>query len=107
IHIRGYSALETKAAIEQARLLLEKAEALGEHPEDPLFLFSVLYGLFVANVMAFNGDASRDIASHTLELAEKQSGSFPRVLGHNNLGGSLMFRGDFVEGRAHLDQAIA
>jgi predicted ATPase len=81
IHIKGYSALETKAAIEQARLLLEQAEALGEHPEDPLLLFSVLYGLFVANVMAFNGDVSRDIA--------------------------LMFRGDFVEGRAHLDQAIA
>ena len=107
IHIKGYSALETKAAIEQARPLLEQAEALGEHPEDPLLLFSVLYGLFVANVMAFNGDVSRDIASHTLELAEKQSAPFPRVLGHNNLGGSLMFRGDFVEGRAHLDQAIA
>jgi class 3 adenylate cyclase/predicted ATPase len=107
IHIKGYSAPETKAAIEQARLLLETAEALGEHSEDPLILFSVLYGLFVANVMAFNGDVSRDIASHTLELAEKQGTSFPRVLGHNNLGGSLMFRGDFVEGRAHLDQAIA
>jgi predicted ATPase len=107
IHIKGYSAPATKAAIEQARLLLEKAEALGEHPEDPLVLFSVLYGLFVASVMAFNGDVSRDIASHTWELAEKQNASFPRVLAHNNLGGSLLFRGDFAEGKAHLDQAIA
>ena len=59
IHIKGYSALETKAAIEQARLLLEEAAALGEPPEDPLLLFSVLYGVFVANVMAFNGGISR------------------------------------------------
>jgi len=107
IHIKGHAAPESKAAIEQARLLLEQAEALGEPPEDPLLLFSILYGVFVANVMAFNGDVCRDIAAHTLELAEKQSASFPRVLGHNNLGGSLMMRGDLAQGRTHLDQAIA
>ncbi len=107
VHIKGYSAPETKAAIDQARLLLEQAEALGEPPEDPLLLFSVLYGFFVANVAAFNGDVCHDIAAHTLELAEKQSASFPRLLGHNNLGGSLMFRGEIAEGRAHFDEAIA
>jgi class 3 adenylate cyclase/tetratricopeptide (TPR) repeat protein len=107
VHVKGYGAPETKAAIEQARLLIEKAEALGEAPEDPLLLFSVLYGVFVANLAVFNGDVSRDIAAHTLELAEKQSASFPRVLGHNNLGGPLMLRGEFAEARAHLDQAIA
>ena len=47
---------ETKAAAEQARLLIEQAEALGEPPEDPLLLFSVLYGFWVANYVAFNGD---------------------------------------------------
>ncbi|HLN49351.1 MAG TPA: hypothetical protein VK251_07555, partial [Steroidobacteraceae bacterium] len=107
IHIKGYSAPETIAAIEQARLLLEQAEAIGEPPEDPLLLFSVLYGVFIANIAAFNGDVCRDIAAHTLQLAEKQSATFPRVLGHNNLGGSSMFIGDIAEGRAHLDQAIA
>ena len=56
---------------------------------------------------AFNGDVSRDIAAHTLELAEKQSASFPRVLGHNNFGGSLMLLGDIAEARTHFDQAIA
>jgi len=107
IHIKGYSAPETIAAIEQARLLLEQAEAIGEPPEDPLLLFSVLYGVFIANIAAFNGDVCRDIAAHTLQLAEKQSATFPRVLGHNNLGGSSMFIGDIAEARAHLDQAIA
>ena len=88
VHVKGYSAPQTKAAVEQARVLLEQADALGEAPDDPLQLFAVLYGFFVANVMAFNGDVPRDIAAHTLELAEKQSASFPRVLGHNNFGGS-------------------
>jgi predicted ATPase len=107
IHVKGYSAPEAKAAVERARLLIEQAEARGEPPEDPLLLFSVLYGFFVANVMAFNGDVPRDIAAHTLELAEKQSASFPRVLGHNNLGGSLMQRGDIAEAKKYFDQAIA
>ena len=57
IHVKGYAAPETKAAVEQARLLIEQAEALGEPPEDPLLLFSVLYGFWVANYVAFNGDA--------------------------------------------------
>ena len=56
IHVKGYAAAETKAAAEQARLLIEQAEALGEPPEDPLLLFSVLYGFWVANYVAFNGD---------------------------------------------------
>ena len=107
IHIKGYAAPETKAAIDQARLLLEQAEAIGERPEDPLLLFSVLYGVFIANVAAFNGDVCRDITAHTLELAEKQSASFPRVLGHNLLSASLLYRGDIAEGRAHFDQGLA
>src|SRR5215468_3580977 len=39
-HVKGYSAPDTKAAVEQARLLIEKAKVLGEAPEDPLLLFS-------------------------------------------------------------------
>jgi len=55
IHVKGYAAPETKAAAERAHLLIEQAEVLGEPPEDPLMLFSVLYGLWVANYVAFNG----------------------------------------------------
>jgi hypothetical protein len=50
VHIKGYAAPETKAATEQARLLIEQAEALGEPPEDPLLLFSVLDGVWTANM---------------------------------------------------------
>jgi class 3 adenylate cyclase len=41
---KGYAAPETRAVLEQARTLIEQAEALVEPPEDPLLLFSVLYG---------------------------------------------------------------
>ena len=50
MHIKGYAAPETKAAAERARLLIEQAEALGEPPEDPLLLFSVLYGFWVCEL---------------------------------------------------------
>ena len=72
IHVKGYAAPETKAAAEQARLLIERAEALGESPEDPLLMFSVLYGFWVANFLAFNGDVCRELAAQFLALAEKQ-----------------------------------
>jgi class 3 adenylate cyclase len=40
MHVKGYAASEPKAAVEQARQFIERAEALGEAPEDPLLLFS-------------------------------------------------------------------
>ena len=49
MHTKGYAAPETKASFDQARLYIERAGALGEPPEDPLLLFSVLYGFWVAN----------------------------------------------------------
>jgi predicted ATPase len=62
MHTKGYAAQETKAALDQARLLIEQAEALGDSPEDPLLLFSILYGFWAANFLAFNGDALRELA---------------------------------------------
>jgi hypothetical protein len=44
-HTKGFSA--AGRAFVQARLYIEQAEALGEPPEDPLLLFSVLYGFWV------------------------------------------------------------
>ena len=107
IHVKGYAAPETKAAVEQARLLIEQAEALGEPPEDPLLLFSVLYGFWAANALAFNGDVCRDLAAHFLTLAEKQGAAVPLMIGHRIMGASLLYTGDIAQGRAHYDRAIA
>src|SRR6202008_4907630 len=70
-NVKGQAAPETKAAAERARLLIEQAEALGEPPEDPLLLFSALYGIWIASYVAFNGDAMREVAAQFLARAEK------------------------------------
>jgi class 3 adenylate cyclase/predicted ATPase len=107
LHVKGYAAPETKTAAERARLLIEQAEALGEPPEDPLLLFSVLYGFWVANYAAFNGDMMRELAAQFLALAEKQGATVPLMIGHRLMGTTLLFTGDIAEGRTHLDRALA
>ena len=107
LHLKGYGAPETKAAAERARLLIEQAEALGEPAEDPLLLFSVLYGLWVANLVSFNGDVVRELAAQFLALAEKQIATAPRMIAHRLVGTSLLHTGDIAEGRAHLALAYA
>ena len=107
IHVRGYAAPETKAAAERARLLIEEAEALGEPPEDPLLLFSVLYGIWGVSHVAFNGGTMRELAVQFLALAEKRAATVPLMVGHRLMGNSLLFTGDIAESRTHYDQAIA
>jgi class 3 adenylate cyclase/predicted ATPase len=105
MHVKGYAAPETKAAAEQARLLIEEAEALREPPEDPLLLFSVLNSFWTASFVSFNGDAVRELAEQFLTLAKKRRATAPLMIGHRMMG-SVLHRGEFVEGRAHLDRAI-
>jgi class 3 adenylate cyclase/predicted ATPase len=107
LHLRGYAAPETRAAVDRARLLVERAKARGEPTEDPLLLFSVLYGLWVANLVAFNGDVMRELAIQFSALAEKQSATGPLMIAHRQMGLSLLHTGEIVEGRAHLDHALA
>jgi predicted ATPase len=107
IHVKGYAAPETKAVTERARLLIEQAEALGEPPEDPLLLFSVLYSFWVANLVVFNGDAIRELSAEFLALAQQQGATVPLMIGHRIRGVSLAFTGDIAEGRAHYNQALA
>ena len=106
LHVKGYAAPETRAAVEQARLLIDQAEALGEAPEDPLLLFSVLFGSWLAALNAFDGDAVGKLATQFLSLAEKQRATIPLVVGHRLMGISLAWTGDIAKGRAHYDQGI-
>jgi class 3 adenylate cyclase len=106
MHVRGHAALETKQAVERARLLIEQAEQLGEPPEDALLLFSVLYGFWLANYIAFNGSVMCELAAQFLSLAKKQSGNAALLIANRIMGISLLCTGDFAKGRAHFDQAI-
>ena len=107
LHVKGYAASETKAAAERARELIEQAEALGEPPDDPLVLFSVLYALWGASLVASNFDATQKLATQFLALAEELGATAPLMTGHRLMGVSLMTAGDIVEGRRQLDEAIA
>jgi predicted ATPase len=107
MHVKGYAAPETKASLDQARLYIERAEAFGEPLEDPLALFSVLYGFWVANLTSFDGDAARKLAMEFLTLAERQGSTVPRMIGHRLMGRSLIDTGHIVEGCTHCDQALA
>jgi len=104
MHVKGFAAPETKAAEQQARVLIEQAEALGEEP--PLGLLSILYGLWVQNFAAFNRDVCTSIAAQVLALAEKQRTTVPLIIGHCAMGLSLGFTGDIVRGRVHFDRAV-
>ena len=107
MHTIGYATPETKAALAQARSLIKTAEALGDPSEDPLMLFSVLYGFWATNYVGHNGDALRELASQFLDLAEKQTATGPLMVAHRLMGSSLITTGDIVGGRTHLDKAIA
>jgi tetratricopeptide (TPR) repeat protein len=107
LHVNGYAAPETRAAVERARLLIEQAEAHGEPPEDPLLLFSVLYGFWVSNLVAFNGSVMRELAVQFVALADKQRATGPLMMGHRLVGLSLLHTGEIVEAKTHLDRAIA
>jgi class 3 adenylate cyclase/predicted ATPase len=107
MHVKGYAAPEPKAAVEQARQFIERAEALGEPPEDPLMLFSALYGVWAASYVAFNGDVTRELASQFVAIAEKQDQIVPLMIGHRLMANSLMLTGDISKGLEHYNQAFA
>ena len=107
VHTRGYAAPEPKAAIEQARLFIKHAETLGEQPEDPLLLFSVLWGFWVANFVAFNANVFRDLADDFLTLAEERRATVPLMVGHHLVATSLFSTGEIADARSHYDSAIA
>ena len=107
MQVKGYAAPETKAAVSRARLLIDQSEALGEPLDDPLLLFSVLYGFWVANYVAFNGGVMLGLATDFLVQAEKQGATVPLIVGHRLIGTSLVCSGEMPEARAHLDRAVA
>jgi predicted ATPase len=106
LHVKGYAAPETKAAMERAKLLIEQARAFGEPLEDPLLLLSVLYAYWVANYVSFNGNAMRELAGQFLKLAEEQRTTGPLIVGHRVMGISLLATGDIAASQTQFTRAI-
>jgi predicted ATPase len=107
MYVNGYAAPETKAAAERARFLIERAEAIGEPPKDPLLLFWVFHSFYLAAYINFDGDICRAISTQILSLAEKQpTMTGPRLIAHRLMGTSLLHVGDVATARAHFDRSI-
>ena len=106
-HTKGVVATETKAAFDQARAMIERAETLGEHIEDPLLLYSILYGFFITKFITFDGEAACALATQFLTLAEQQKATAPVMIGHRLLGTTLLCLGDAAGALSNLDRAFA
>jgi predicted ATPase len=104
---KGYGATETKGALELAQVLMQRAEALGEPIEDPLALFSILYGVWVSNFAAFNGHATLDLAKQFLMLADERGEAVPLPIGHRMTASSLLVAGDIGKALEHFDVALS
>ena len=72
-----------------------------------MLLYSVLYGFWIMNAVAFNGDALITLATQFLLLAERQRATVPLMMGHGLMAFSLLTAGSFAASRRHCDQAIA
>jgi class 3 adenylate cyclase/predicted ATPase len=107
MHVKGYGAPETKAAVAQVRALIEQAERLGEPPDDPSLLLSALFGQWIVNFINFNGDVARELAARFLALGEKQGAAVPLMIGHRTMASTLAFTGDLVDAKAHYNEALA
>ena len=90
---KGYAAPETKAAAERARLLIEQAEALGEPPEDPLLLFSVLYGFWVGELCGVQRRRCASSRRSSWRSPRSKAATVPLMIGHRLMGISLMSHG--------------
>ena len=87
--------------MERARLLIEQAEALGEPPEDPLLLFSVLYGFWVAKYSRSTAMRCSSSRRSSWPSPRDKGATVPLMMGHRLMGTSLLLYGRIAEGLAH------
>lgn len=74
-------------------MYIDRAETLGEPAEDPLLLFSVLYGSWVASFVSFKGDICCRLARDFLSLAENKDEKAMQMIGHRLTGSALLLTG--------------
>jgi predicted ATPase len=68
-------------------------------------LARTLYGVWAANIVAFNGEVIRELSTQFLSLAEKQGTTALLLIAQRIMGTSLLFSGEFAASRAHLERA--
>jgi tetratricopeptide (TPR) repeat protein len=104
---RGFASLDVIAAYEDALSMIDKAESMGEHSDDPLLRLSVLYGLWSANYVSINANIFLPLAAQFIERAGQLNDGASLAVGHRLMGASLLTLGRLEAAHDHLDQALA
>jgi class 3 adenylate cyclase/predicted ATPase len=94
---KGYAVPEVLQAYSRAR---ELCRQVGETPQ----LFPVLFGLWGFHLALGESRTARGLAEQLVDLAQQQPDSAPVVQAHYALGTTLLFLGEFVPARAHVEQ---
>jgi tetratricopeptide (TPR) repeat protein len=93
---------------QDVEVVFERARALGEDLSATPELFAALRGLWHCHHTRLEFDAAGELADRLLGLANQDGGNPVLVVqAHRILGESAYFRGDFIQARDHLEQAIA
>ena len=100
--LKGHAAPETKAAVDQARLLIEKAEALGRASRRPAATFLCTLRLLGRELRSVQWRLSASLPTQFLTLAEKQQATVPLMVGHRLMGVSLTASRRFRESASAL-----
>jgi TolB-like protein/predicted ATPase len=99
---RGYADPEIAALLERSQQLVTETGGLGS-----ALHFSVLYGIWVVAYVGGHAERLLALAREFQSLAESQTTSGPRLIGHRLVGASLMVVGNYREALPHLSLAAS
>jgi DNA-binding winged helix-turn-helix (wHTH) protein/predicted ATPase len=97
----GHTNAEVAQVLERARSLIVDTAAAGT-----ILHFSVLYGLWVAQLLGGDAKATLVQGQEFLALAQSQTHSGLLLVGHRLVGTAMILSGDFPEALSHLDRAV-
>jgi class 3 adenylate cyclase/predicted ATPase len=99
IAAKGYAAPETGRAY-------ARAEALWEHLGETPYLDAVLYGRYVHHLVRGEFEVGREASQELLRLAQQSKDPTGELVGHRNLGVSLLHLGSLPLASEHMERAV-
>ncbi len=98
--LQGYGSSEVEAVYTRAR-------ELGEQIDETSQLFPILRGLYVFYLLRGEVRTAHELGERLLSIAQSVHDPAFLLEAHFAVGQTLVFRGEFVAARAHLDHGIA
>ena len=98
--VKGFASLDTERAYARAR---ELCQQVGETPQ----LFPVLHGLTRFHMLRAELQTTRELAEQLLSLAQRLKDPELLLEAHRVLGPNMLWLGELVLARKHLEQGVA